>query len=588
MQHSNNNIGLVAWGLKLGKQVFFHSPNIRLDSPSIAVALEDIRGLINYSHPNLTFYSLETTESHRVYTIYNSIFDWVNRDGAYFAFSVFIPHELAVTENGKLLELLLQLAQTYRTLYVEEASNQIKRGQENSGLFLEMVQKLPCRSQLVQSKGGAGNNKRYAHIPFSDPKTLSGFFDDPYRTEFTPFKQVFFLDQALLNAERLRVSASSTLLSITPVTERYSVTLNFGGDSKLSPGNLQQLEVYVNNVPIGKRTAIDKLQKDDVLTISVTAEHYEPYCQKINLAAWIKSGPQTTIDIPISLTPKKYRLLIKVVSDEYTPKNLAETSLFVPEIGQFETNRDGQFITNPLFAYNATITLQAEKKKYQPFYNKENLTHYDSHKDLLTVIIKLKKNQSIRQPGSSDNNRMFILLLALIIAVTILLLGLIFMSIINTSPEEVTDPKGKVTISQEIDSTKNNLSKAVSHPPLDTLEKKAPKPSLQDRINAPIGQHTWRYYDDLAKELTQMEDPNQDKKLMATINKLKKLIILKEEYCQASNFNEKVREKRKTKETFAALQTKIGNEMKACVHSGLLNKQQITEIEKFVTDPNCP
>jgi hypothetical protein len=173
MQHSNNNIGLVAWGLKLGKQVFFHSPNIRLDSPSIAVALEDIRGLINYSHPNLTFYSLETTESHRVYTIYNSIFDWVNRDGAYFAFSVFIPHELAVTENGKLLELLLQLAQTYRTLYVEEASNQIKRGQENSGLFLEMVQKLPCRSQLVQSKGGAGNNKRYAHIPFSDPKTLS-------------------------------------------------------------------------------------------------------------------------------------------------------------------------------------------------------------------------------------------------------------------------------------------------------------------------------------------------------------------------------------------------------------------------------
>jgi hypothetical protein len=383
------------------------------------------------------------------------------------------------------------------------------------------------------------------------------------------------------------VSASSTLLSITPVTERYSVTLNFGGDSKLSPGNLQQLEVYVNNVPIGKRTAIDKLQKDDVLTISVTAEHYEPYCQKINLAAWIKSGPQTTIDIPISLTPKKYRLLIKVVSDEYTPKNLAETSLFVPEIGQFETNRDGQFITNPLFAYNATITLQAEKKKYQPFYNKENLTHYDSHKDLLTVIIKLKKNQSIRQPGSSDNNSI-LKLLAFIIPVTILLLGLIFMSIINTSPEEVTDPKGKVTISQEIDSTKNNLTP----PPPDTLppnpEKKAPKPSLQDRINAPIGQHTWRYYDDLAKELTQREDPNQDKKLMATINKLKKLIILKEEYCQAINFNEKVREKRKTKESFGELLTKIGNEMKACVHSSLLNKQQITEIEKFVSDLNCP
>ena len=128
--------------------------------------------------------------------------------------------------------------------------------------------------------------------------------------------------------------------------------------------------------------------------------------------------------------------------------------------------------------------------------------------------------------------------------------------------------------------------------PLDTLppnaEKKAPKHSLQDRINAPIGQHTWRYYDDLAKELTQMEDPNQDKKLMATINKLKKLIILKEEYCQAINFNEKVREKRKTKETFAALLTKIGYEMKACVHSGLLSKQQITEIEKFVIEPNCP
>ena len=587
MQHSNNNIGLVAWGLKLGKQVFFHSPNIRLDSPSIAVALEDIRGLINYSHPNLTFYSLETTESHRVYTIYNSIFDWVNRDGAYFAFSVFIPHELAVTENGKLLELLLQLAQTYRTLYVEEASNQIKRGQENSGLFLEMVQKLPCRSQLVQSKGGAGNNKRYAHIPFSDPKTLSGFFDDPYRTEFTPFKQVFFLDQALLNAERLRVSASSTLLSITPVTERYSVTLNFGGDSKLSPGNLQQLEVYVNNVPIGKRTAIDKLQKDDVLTISVTAEHYEPYCQKINLAAWIKSGPQTTIDIPISLTPKKYRLLIKVVSDEYTPKNLAETSLFVPEIGQFETNRDGQFITNPLFAYNATITLQAEKKKYQPFYNKENLTHYDSHKDLLTVIIKLKKNQSIRQPGSSDNNSI-LKLLAFIIPVIILLITLILneeiINIFNNSPQvQRITPRNPPTLPPPPDTPP---------PPPDTLppnpEKKAPKPSLQDRIYAPIGQHTWRYYDDLAKELTQREDPNQDKKLMATINKLKKLIILKEEYCQAINFNEKVREKRKTKETFAALLTKIGYEMKACVHSGLLSKQQITEIEKFVIEPNCP
>jgi hypothetical protein len=203
------------------------------------------------------------------------------------------------------------------------------------------------------------------------------------------------------------------------------------------------------------------------------------------------------------------------------------------------------------------------------------------------VIIKLKKNQSIRQPGSSDNNSI-LKLLAFIIPVTILLLGLIFMSIINTSPEEVTDPKGKVTISQEIDSTKNNLTPPPPDTPTPNPEKKAPKTSLQDRINAPIGQHTWRYYDDLAKELTQMEDPNQDKKLMATINKLKKLVILKEEYCQAYNFNEKVREKRKSKETFAALQTKIGYEMKACVHSGLLNKQQITEIEKFVSEQDCP
>jgi hypothetical protein len=393
----NSSIGLVAWGLKLGKQVFFHSPNIRIDSPSISVALEDIRGVVNFSSPNLTFYSLERIESYRVYTIYNSVYDWVNRDGAYFAFSVFIPHGLLTKNHGQLLDLLQQLAQTYRTLYVEHDSNQIKKGQENTGLFFDMVQKLACTPQRIQSNGSAGTNKRFAHIPFAaDSEMLSSYFEDPYRTEFKPFKQVFFLDQSLLNSGRLRMSASSTSLTVAPLADRYTVKLNFGNDPSQTAADLERLEVYINGCSEGKSTLLYNLQKDDVLIIKAGREHFETFDKTFSLAEWIRGGPKTTIDFPIILEPIKYKLHISV-TDGYN-KKISGVKLLIPEIGWLVTNKNGEFTTQPQFVHNAKIQITANAKGYQDQI-KEHPLEYHRNGDLLVTTIKMQQ----RSNGSSGN-----------------------------------------------------------------------------------------------------------------------------------------------------------------------------------------
>ena len=105
MSRVNTDLGLVAWGMKLGKQTFFSVGYANGGSPiddkskEIENTLEDLRGIIKIPYVDEVFYSLEFTNTEKVYTIYKTIHDWANRTSSFLALSLFVPHDVEVTKG---------------------------------------------------------------------------------------------------------------------------------------------------------------------------------------------------------------------------------------------------------------------------------------------------------------------------------------------------------------------------------------------------------------------------------------------------------------------------------------------------------
>ena len=68
---------------------------------------------------------------------------------------------------------------------------------------------------------------------------------------------------------------------------------------------------------------------------------------------------------------------------------------------------------------------------------------------------------------------------------------------------------------------------------------------------------------------------------------LKKLVALKEDYCLAIAFDERVRVKRKTKLPFAAILNQITSEIEMITQVAPFTKPQVTEIKNWIINPYC-
>lgn len=273
--NNQEQIGLIAWGLKLGKQVFFHSNFINPEEAAMVNALEDIRGVVNFTQPNLQFYSLEFTEKFRIYTAYRTIFDWVGREG-YLALSVLVPHTYQLKE-AHTFRLLKDLLGTYETNYIDER-HRIKNQRENPDLFFSLINSERLQPMAQRETLMGNNSNRYAYLLYNNDTDLINYFDSPYRREYNGYKEVFFL---LQSQHRLRPSENATKLNLPPKVISYTLDIVFQ-DEKGNNVQPDQWSAQVENTNY-KTLTISDLNLNDQVVVSAEKAGYSTINQTISL-----------------------------------------------------------------------------------------------------------------------------------------------------------------------------------------------------------------------------------------------------------------------------------------------------------------
>jgi len=349
---NQEQIGLIAWGLKLGKQVFFHSNFINPEEPAMVNALEDIRGVVNFTQPNLHFYSLEFTERYRIYTAYRTIFDWVGREG-YLALSVLVPHKLQLKE-AHTFRLLKDLVSAYETEYIDER-HRIKNQRENPDLFFKLINTERLQPMTHRETLSGNANNRYAYQPFRSEADLADYFDSPYRREFIGFKEVFFLPQS---EPRLRPSENATKLDLPPKVISYTLDIAFQDEKgdKIQPDNWS---AQVENKQY-KTLTISDLNLNDQISIYAEKAGYNTIYQTIplNTQFW---GHDTRKGKVITFSKKQVTVSVCFLNKENHPLKGVLLSISINK----EPEPPSKFQVNERYDFKAyiddSITLIARK-----------------------------------------------------------------------------------------------------------------------------------------------------------------------------------------------------------------------------------
>ena len=302
-------IGLIAWGTKLGKQIFFSSPHLNIEEDAISVALEDIRAVINFTQTGLKFFSLEFTEQYRIYTGYRTIIDWVSREG-YLAISVLIPHSY-ILDDAECHKLLLELMATYEHNYIDERQR-IRNQRENPELFFSKINNLKPQFNNQPKYLTSAKNKKYAVINYNT-NDISTFLDTPYRSEYGEYKEVFFI---AASETRLRPSENAMILDIEAVVINYSLDFEIKDESgaKLKPDNIA--------ITIGQgkpyRTfdsSIKDLKHGDIVDVSIEKTGYISVKEVIDVKNW----EETSKTLPIILRKKPIEIQVYITDEKKIP-----------------------------------------------------------------------------------------------------------------------------------------------------------------------------------------------------------------------------------------------------------------------------
>lgn len=259
----SDKIGIIAWGTKRGKQVFFHSKHLNPKEQPIERTLEDIQGIINFNSVGSDFYSLEFTDVYKVYTAYRSVYDWTNRK-AYFAISLLVPHSVQILQGGP-FGLINDLMAIYIREYVQD--NQITTKKEDPELFERIIRDFPKSSMHAEDVLVADTNNLspYAFLRYPDPPTLGEYFKDPYRKEFRDFKEVFFIPEQDAGL-RAGVGIKDLTNLVPPLIHRYAIDFQLIDEDgkrvqeESLKGRVNKSGLPRNQFPIQKLTEEDEIE----------------------------------------------------------------------------------------------------------------------------------------------------------------------------------------------------------------------------------------------------------------------------------------------------------------------------------------
>lgn len=329
-------IGLVAWGLKLGKQVFFGNGVVDPLSPEIENTMEDARGIIHMLHTRQVFYSFECTSRFKVFTIYRTLIDWGNRDNAYLAISLFVPFDLEI-EQG-VIRALKELVGIYDENYIDD-NQQIKRTQEKRELFFDKLNSFTTKESISRPPGPGATG--YAYLRYDGENELGRFFENPFLEEFAPYKEIYFLEKG---NEKIKAVSELRLLEATP--RDLFRTIHFRLQNTIG-GLLEPPFTFMANSEDRSNHNMVELKilaETPEIRVRVEKTGYEPFSATLS-----KNDPALMSGEYLIQLKERERASL-VVWDEETSNPLPKIKIRVDNMFDIETDGNGKYQLKDYFA----------------------------------------------------------------------------------------------------------------------------------------------------------------------------------------------------------------------------------------------
>lgn len=354
----SGQIKLLVQGTKDGNQIFFQSPELAVQEPEFENAAKDIRSIIGFPKANIPFYSIQFTDNHKVLSAFVSIYDWLNRDRGFVAFRLFVPHNKKTTSSSGALDLLDRIKDKYLQEYLNE-SYQIKRVRENAELFYDMIEKasLADEDNSASRRWRSSQQQTNAALQsFENKIELQHFLDDPYRSEFAQFKQVFLVDRSHIANQSF---PSLTTLQVKAIVEKFGVSIRLErADDKMQISS-SNYELYINNQKVLGGGADLKLKPSDMFELKVREKYYEEYkilCNAADLVTrhgFLNTGNMVHVNKTITLLKKDIPITVKNLSSS----NAIQGSVHIEEY------KNGSSITGEKkFSFRDTFNIESVSK----------------------------------------------------------------------------------------------------------------------------------------------------------------------------------------------------------------------------------
>lgn len=354
----SGQIKLLVQGTKDGNQIFFQSPELAVQEPEFENAAKDIRSIIGFPKANIPFYSIQFTDNHKVLSAFVSIYDWLNRDRGFVAFRLFVPHNKKTTSSSGALDLLDRIKDKYLQEYLNE-SYQIKRVRENAELFYDMIEKASLADEDNSASRRWSSSQQHTNAAlqsFENKIELKHFLDDPYRSEFAQFKQVFLVDRSHIANQSF---PSLTTLQVKAIVEKFGVSIRLErADDKMQISS-SNYELYINNQKVIGGGADLKLKPSDMFELKVREKYYEEYkilCNAADLVTrhgFLNTGNMVHVNKTIPLLKKDIPITVKNLSSS----NAIQGSVHIEEY------RNGSSITGEKkFSFRDTFNIESVSK----------------------------------------------------------------------------------------------------------------------------------------------------------------------------------------------------------------------------------
>lgn len=328
MESKINTIGLTIWGYKQGCKVLA-SQGVNFQLQEVKDRLKDISAFIRIHTPRVDFYTLQFSNSYKIYTQYRSSKEVNGQSGVYIAISLYIPHFLQWRGVRQVLNLLMDMYFAEHINY----ENNIPLLNEKEDIFPYFNLLRGYEKQLVEEPVTASFALDQSYMPkvfpYMDIYEVDKYFNMPYRPEFEKYQDLVFLRKEFVEDPRAySIDFLFPEYAIPRTSTSTFQTTNAGGSggaSRFLPSNanIKILAFMKNGKDVGATYMNEVFSDDDTIEVLLEKSRYhEMFSYHDTIKKAIKRGyikkvqNNYTFDL-IPFAPKEFKVYVETPQREF-------------------------------------------------------------------------------------------------------------------------------------------------------------------------------------------------------------------------------------------------------------------------------